>query len=211
MGESGAAHPNGLTTAQRRALAALVALAARGAVGALAARAEACREAGVPAGALREALLQLVPYVGFPRTLSALGALAAAGQLPAAPAGVAPDLAEAQRAPAGRAAFEAVYGETAARVRAGLAGLDPLLPAWTEEFAYGRVIARPQLALAEREVLAVAVLAALGGLGDPLLGHLRGAARLGVGRDELAALLAGLPPEVPEAARSEALALLARL
>ncbi|MFM8980266.1 MAG: carboxymuconolactone decarboxylase family protein, partial [Planctomycetia bacterium] len=122
-----------------------------------------------------------------------------------------PEAAAAGRAAAGRAAFEAVYGEAATRVRAGLARLDPLLPAWTEEFAYGRVIARPQLALAEREVLAVAVLAALGGLADPLLGHMRGAARLGVAREALAAVLAALPPEVPVEARAEAEALLARL
>ncbi|MFM8980476.1 MAG: carboxymuconolactone decarboxylase family protein, partial [Planctomycetia bacterium] len=79
MGESAAAHPAGLTTAQRAALGALLARAARGGVGGLAARAAACRAAGVPPGTLREALLQLVPYVGFPRTLGALQALAGAG------------------------------------------------------------------------------------------------------------------------------------
>lgn len=211
MGDSAGTHPVALTTVQRAALAALAVHAVRGEAGSLPEAARACAAAGVPAAAQREALLQVVPYAGFPRALAALQALAAAGLRVADAPEAAPDLPGDQRAAAGRAAFEAVYGETATRVREGLRQLDPLLPAWTEEFAYGRVLARPELALAEREVLAVAVLSALGGLPDPLLGHMRGAARLGVAPAELATLLAGLPGSVPAAARAEAQALLARL
>lgn len=206
-------HPeagSGLAAGQRAALARLVALACLGQGTRLAEAAVACRASGVPDAALREALRQVVPYAGFPRALTALGALQSAGLLPPTlPEAPEPD--EAARRRAGRVAFEGVYGDTAERVRAGLARLDPLLPAWTEDFAYGRVIARPCLSLADREVLAVAALAALGGMPDPLLGHLRGALRLGVDREALAGVVAALPHEVPARARAEAEALLSRL
>jgi len=78
-----------------------------------------------------------------------------------------------ERAPAGAAAFAAVYGDTADRVRRGLSSLHPLLPAWTVEEAYGRVLSRPALGLREREVLAVSILTAMGGCEDALLGHMR--------------------------------------
>ena len=67
----------------------------------------------------------------------------------------------------------------------GLEALHPDLLAWTHAFAYGRVLARHQLTLLEREVLAVGILAAMGGLDAPLLGHMRAAVRLGATPDQL--------------------------
>ena len=59
------------------------------------------------------------------------------------------------RAAVGARTFASVYGESADRVRRGLGGLHPLLPAWTTEFAYGRVLAREALDLPTRELLGV--------------------------------------------------------
>jgi alkylhydroperoxidase/carboxymuconolactone decarboxylase family protein YurZ len=188
-------------------LAALLAAAATGASGDLEAGALEVRRLGVPEPALREALLLVVPYAGYPRALSAFARVrpavvdAASGAEPSA----------AERAQRGVLAFEAVYGATAPRVLDGLARLDPLLPAWTLEHAYGRVIARPGLQLVDRELLAVAMLAALGSLGDPLLGHMRGALRLGAGAADLARVLDALPPHVDAARRQDAKALLSRI
>src|SRR5688500_13579380 len=116
----------------------------------------------------------LVPYAGYPR---ALAAFAAAALAPAD--GPSDDVPAADRVERGRAAFARVYGPTAERVLAGLGALDPRLPGWTLEHAYGRVLSRPGLALSDRELLAVSLLTALGDLDEPLLGHMRGAVRLG--------------------------------
>ncbi len=96
-------------------------------------------------------------------------------------------------------------------VRRGLEGLHPLLPAWTTEFAYGRVLARGALDLPTRELLAVAILAALGRCDDALLGHMRAAARLGASRESIAGAIAVVPPTAGAGRRAAARALLERL
>src|SRR5439155_26057054 len=102
-------------------------------------------------------------------------------------------------------------GETADRVAAALSTLHPLLPAWTKEFAYGRVLSRPGLSLVERELLAVAILTALGGADDALLGHMRAAVRLGADRDAVAGAVSVVPPSAGTGKRAVARALLSRL
>ena len=190
------------------ALGALLAAGAAGLAEAIPALARAALAAGVTPLQLREALLMLVPFAGFPRALSTF---AAAGLSAPAGPGVAVEAPVAERATLGRAAFDAVYGVGAPRVLAGLAALDPLLPAWTLEHAYGRVLARDGLALRDRELLAVALLSAMGGLDDPLLGHMRGALRLGARPSQIAAQVACVPAEAGEARRGAARSLLGRL
>jgi 4-carboxymuconolactone decarboxylase len=166
----------------------------------------AARKAGAGEGALREALLMLVPYAGYPRTIAAFTAArlrpvgAVPGEVPAA-----------ERGKRGRAAFARVYGPTAARVRAGLAALDPRLPAWTLEFAYGRVLARPALALLDRELLAVSLLTGLGDVEDALLGHMRGAVRLGATQGDVAAAIDAVPDALGSDLKPRARTLLARM
>jgi alkylhydroperoxidase/carboxymuconolactone decarboxylase family protein YurZ/ADP-ribose pyrophosphatase YjhB (NUDIX family) len=175
--------------------------AARGDPDGVAAETAAALAAGDLPARVAEALLQVVPYAGFPRAIAAFAAarplLGAAG-------------AESETPRDGAPAFRAVYGETAARVEAGLAALHPTLKAWTFDFAYGRVLSRPGLSPVEREVLAVGILAAMGGLPDPFLGHARAALRLGASRGDLAAVVQSLPPDVSDDRRQEALALLGR-
>lgn len=184
-------------------------VAAAGAVGdaPLVARSVAAARAdGVPAAVLEEALLQLVPYAGFPRALAAF----AAARPVLGPSDPAAERPAAAHPAAGDGAFRGVYDAAADRVRAGLASLHPLLPAWTTEFAYGRVLAREALALPTRELLAVAILTALGRADDALLGHMRAAARL-AGRDAVAGAVAVVPSSSGTGRRAAARALLARL
>lgn len=192
----------------RAALGALVAAGALGLKDRVAAAVALARRAGAGEGALRETLRMLVPYAGYPRALAAFGA---AGLGPPETEAQAAELPSAVRTREGIQAFERVYGPTAKRVEAGLAALDPLLPAWTLEHAYGRVLARPDLPLLERELLAVSLLSALGGLDEALLGHMRGARRLGASAADVAAAVEAQPLEVDEVKRAAARALLARI
>lgn len=191
-------------------LAAVAAAAAAGAGPALRRAAAAARSHAVREERLREALRMLVPYAGYPRALAALALVRPAPALPEAAAEPGPE----ERAARGRRAFDGVYGPGAERVLQGLAALDPLLPAWTLEHAYGRVLARPLLTLHERELLGVAVLTALlsegSGLEDPLLGHMRGALRQGATRAELAAAIDAVPDELGAARKAAAAGLLPR-
>lgn len=71
-----------------------------------------------------------------------------------------------------------VYGPTLAKLRANVAALHPDIDRWMIEQGYGRVLSRPGLAAAARELVAVTVLAATG-WERQLHSHLLGALRLG--------------------------------
>jgi 4-carboxymuconolactone decarboxylase len=164
------------------------------------------RTQGSPAPeALREALLQLVPYAGFPRAIAALGTAHAVFGSPAGPG-------EPPPPETGPALFERVYGPSAPEVRRALRSAHPALEAWTLRFAYGEALARPDaLDLRARELLAVAILTALGDLPDPLLGHMRACLRVGASAEVVAAAVEAVPPSLGEARRAAARSLLARL
>jgi 4-carboxymuconolactone decarboxylase len=193
---------------RRRRLCVLVAAAATGDASLVAAEAAALRAEGAAVAEVEEALLQVVPYAGFPRALAAFQAARpalgnadpAAGSEP--PAATFPS--------SGSRAFEGVYADASPRVREGLAALHPALPAWTVEFAYGRVLSRPALDLATREVLAVAILAALGRCDDALRGHAKAAMRLGVPREALSGAIAVVPSSAGEGRRAAARLVLER-
>jgi 4-carboxymuconolactone decarboxylase len=200
------APPRGVDARTRRLLV-IAAAAASGDAGLVATETAAAVAEGVGRATVEEALLQVVPYAGFPRTLAAFAAARPAlGPAREAAAEGPPGA----RAADGAASFGAVYGDTADRVREGLARLHPLLPPWVLEFAYGRVLSRPALDLRTRELLAVSVLAAMGDLDDALLGHARAALRLGATADDLASAVAAVPPSAGEGRRAAAEAVTAR-
>lgn len=167
---------------KRRRLVRLTALVVLGDWDELAALRRAA-PAGEPDREWREALLQSHLFAGFPRLVEALEVLARAGGTGEAGA----EEVEGPGAPAlGRGAelFEAIYGASADTVRARLAALHPELSVWIAEHAYGRVLSRPGLAGATRELCAVAALAATG-QDRQLASHARGALRLGASPAEL--------------------------
>jgi len=124
----------------------------------------------------REVLLQATSFAGFPRVITAFDVLREGGDAGSADADGEHE--DALDPAAGRALFDAIYGDGAARVRRHLRDHHPLLERWVEEHAYGRVLARSGLAVVERELVAVAMLAA-SGLDRQLASHARGAVRLG--------------------------------
>ena len=171
-----------------------------------------CRRAlasGTPEPSLRESLLMLVPFAGVPRALDAFAGLCAAtgeGGSAFAP-GDEGGANEAVRTARGRALFDSVYGPSADRVLARLGSLEPAVVPCVLSDAYGRVLARPGLAPAVRECLAVAVLCALR-LENQLVGHVRGALRLGAAADDLRRVLSAAAayaaPDLVAAAVAEA-------
>jgi 4-carboxymuconolactone decarboxylase len=152
---------------------------------------------------LRESLLQVHPYAGFPRALSALEILADVRARSADPVEPEPDGDDAARRDRGRSVFDAVWGEHAPGILERMRAWHPELPTWILTDAYGRVLARPGLDLATREVLGVALLAALD---QPiqLQGHLRGGLRTGATAERLRAAVARACRHVPPAAAGRA-------
>jgi 4-carboxymuconolactone decarboxylase len=137
---------------------------------------------GGPDRSWREAVLQTHLFAGFPAVVEALGVLEEEGGLgepgpdEAAPE---PDLPDR-----GRGLFERIYGARAAGLEAHLAGRHPQLAIWVLGHAYGRVLTRPGLDAATRELLAVCCLARTGPERQ-LAGHVRGAQRCGASPEDL--------------------------
>jgi alkylhydroperoxidase/carboxymuconolactone decarboxylase family protein YurZ len=145
--------------------------------------------AGEPNRAWREAVLQTHLFAGFPRLVEAFGVLQEEGGLGQAdPDECAPERTEPEDIEAGFEFFQTVYGHRAPRVRDMLEGYHPDWARWVLGHAYGRVLARPGLDAALRELCAVVSLAALA-QGRQLAGHARGAIRCGASPQDLTAAL----------------------
>ncbi len=141
---------------------------------------------GEPDRRWREAVLQTHLFAGFPRLVEAYGVLAEVGglgQLDPGEAAGEPDCPDR-----GRKLFDRIYGDVAGTVRETLEAHHADFAAWVEGHAYGRVLARPGLSPARRELLAVVCLTALG-QDRQLMSHARGALRCGASADELDGVL----------------------
>ena len=150
---------------------------------------------GEPDRGWREALLQSHLFAGFPRTVEAGEVLVQAGGLGR------PDADETRPDPVGsadgRALFERIYAEKADDVRAALARAHPVLARWIEGHAYARVLARAGLTPLERELLAIAALAAQG-QERQLASHVRGAIHVGGSIEDVGRAVAAVADLVDE-------------
>ena len=141
----------------------------------------------VPAVWVEELLLQSYLFAGFPRTLNAMREWRR----------VQPDISGAAPAPEergssmgeltrwraqGEATCAAVYGVMYERLRHNIRHLHPLLDDWMITDGYGKVLSRPELDLARRELCIVAACAAAG-QDRQLHSHLHGARNVGVEPD----------------------------
>ncbi|HEU0076300.1 MAG TPA: carboxymuconolactone decarboxylase family protein [Longimicrobiaceae bacterium] len=144
---------------------------------------EAVRRAAAEADpdAAEEVLLQSHLFVGFPDALSALALWREASGRPA------PEpLGEACEGWTGRGerVCARVYGANYPKLRANVVAVQPEMDRWMVEGGYGRVIGRPGLDLATRE-LCIAALLAVWNTPRQLHSHLRGALNAGAPAGEV--------------------------
>jgi len=131
-----------------------------------------------PAERIEESLLQAYLFLGFPAAIHAFSVWreTAPARADDPDGDEDPDL-ETRRAD-GEARCRRIYGPAYDRLRARMRELHPALDRWMIEEGYGKGLARPQLPPRERELCAVALLAA-GGFGPQLGAHARGALHVG--------------------------------
>jgi 4-carboxymuconolactone decarboxylase len=144
---------------------------------------------GVDPQWIEELVLQSYLFVGLPRTLNAAREWRRVSGEPAPSVDEGSDYGNAPRwERRGRETCAAVYGGTYERLRANIRGLHPALETWMIVEGYGKVLARPGLDLARRELCIVAVCAATG-QERQLHAHLRGALNVGAAPAEIEEVL----------------------
>lgn len=159
--------------ARRALLRVAAALATRDEPAIRAAMVEA-RDAAPP-GAVDEVLLQSHLFVGFPDALNALALWREVSGTAAPPSAGEDPAAWPAR---GERVCAAVYGANYGKLRVNVERLHPDVDGWMATGGYGRVIGRPGLDLATRE-LCIAALLAVWNVPRQLHSHLRGALNTG--------------------------------
>lgn len=131
--------------------------------------------------AVEEVLLQSHLFVGFPDALNALGLWReVSGRSPSPSLGEEPAGWDAR----GERVCAAVYAGNYARLRENVRALHPDVDGWMVTGGYGRVIGRPGVDLATRE-LCIAALLAVWNVPRQLHSHLRGALNTGASAAEV--------------------------
>lgn len=180
------------------------AFAAKGDVASLNKALNTALDNGTTVSQLRETLIHLYPYVGFPRALNALGALMtvvderkAAGKKDAE--GEAPSAIPA--AESSQAIGEQVQTELVGRPVAGpLFDFAPGINTYLQSHLFGDVFARGVLSREDREIVTVSALATLEGAESQLGSHIGIATNTGVTEAQLEELGALLQAQVGRSA-----------
>ena len=149
---------------------------------------------GLTVNELKEVVLQLYAYVGFPRCLNAAGVLEKV--VSARKAAQKGDLTgpEAQTIPAGTDKYELGKKNLEVLVAAELPSHPPVFIQGTDTFLkehlFADIFARGVLSYAQRETATVAALAALGNVAPQLQAHMGMAMNVGVSAKQIEGILA---------------------
>ena len=175
-----------------RELVTITVLTAIQALPQLKAHLNACLNVGCTPVELREAIYQCAPFIGFPRTLNAIGVLnevltSYGVSLPLPRQGTVED---EERYEKGLAIQAPVYGD---EIRDRYAWLprpfDEAVPRFLTEHCFGDFHTRAGLDQRTRELLTVVLLAALGGAEVQVKSHAAGALKTGSTREEVVCAL----------------------
>jgi 4-carboxymuconolactone decarboxylase len=155
---------------------------------------------------VEELVLQSYLFAGFPRALNAAREWRRITGAPPPESDEAEELWRAgdEWAVRGEATCRAVYGAAYERLRRNIRTLHPALDAWMITEGYGKVLSRPGLDLARRELCVIAACVA-GGHERQLHAHLHGALNVGAPAawvtDTLETLAGVVSPTLLDAAR----------
>ncbi|MFI5256894.1 MAG: carboxymuconolactone decarboxylase family protein [Gemmatimonadales bacterium] len=179
----------------------------------------AARDAAVPPVWIEELVLQCYLFSGFPRALNAArewrrvfpSDVANAGNDLESTTEDATDEGQVQEwRIRGEATCAAVYDGMYEKLRLNVRDMHPALDEWMVVEGYGKVLGRPGLDLARRELCVVAACAA-SGQARQLHSHLHGALNVGVGAGALGDAIDALSSQLGAARGKSAKLLLARV
>lgn len=149
---------------------------------------------------IEELILQTYLFAGFPRALNGMREWRRLHDRPQTEPAPAPSDVRAD----GEHTCRRVYGGMYEKLRVNIRALHPVLDDWMITEGYGKVLSRPALDLARRELCIVAACAA-SGQERQLHSHLHGARNVGVPAPVVDAALASLSDLIPASAHTRAL------
>ena len=152
----------------------------------------ACLNVGCTPVELREAIYQCAPFIGFPRTLNAIGVLneVLSAQGTALPLPKQGTVSDETRYEKGLAVQAPVYGDAIKDRYTWLPKpFDKAVPRFLTEHCFGDFSTRSGLDGKTRELLTVIILAALGGAETQVSSHVDGALKTGSTREEVVCAL----------------------
>lgn len=181
----------GVLDNKQRELITVVTLVAQQALPQLKVHTQAALNVGVTPIEIREAVYQCAPYIGYPRTLNAVGIINEVFtekgiQLPLENQGTVSDT---DRFEKGKAIQEALYGDEIKELMKDLPGdFKDFVPRFLTENDFGDCYTRGGLDVKTRELLMYCVLATLGAEFQ-LNAHAKGCLKAGVSKEELVAAM----------------------
>lgn len=169
---------------QEKEIVAVAQLTALGIIPQLKVHLHSILNVGVAPEEVKEILLQMAVYCGFPKSLNALFALkeilASSEQLAASsPAD------EFDRHNRGACSLNALHPGQTEVLKEQYGDFLPQMSEWTVDFAFGDIYSRPGLCSYKRQLATVAALSALGNASSQLKFHLGGALKAGITEEAL--------------------------
>lgn len=189
--------------ARQQAIIPIAALTANGDIERLKPALNAGLDAGLSVNEIKEILVQLYAYAGFPRSLR--GIYAFMGVMKEREAKGIKDNVGREATPLPKDMDKDAYG---AKVRRKLAGWDeeppvqgyqlftPVIDTYVKEHLFADIFARDILSYQDRELVTISVLAAMTGTEGPLMFHLGAAMNVGLSSEQLKAFIVVLDTKV---------------
>jgi quercetin dioxygenase-like cupin family protein/alkylhydroperoxidase/carboxymuconolactone decarboxylase family protein YurZ len=202
-------------TPQQQALIPVAAFTANGNIAKLEPALNQALDAGMTVNEVREVLVQMYAYAGFPRTLNGINTMIAV--LEKRKASGIKDVIGKEASPLPADMDKNAYGNT---VRNELTGQDltqnpaayaqfaPVVDDFLKEHLFADIFARDVLSRQERELATISALAALPGTDAQLTSHLKITLHTGLSQDQLEGYVAVLRQQVSAASAMRAQALL---
>lgn len=163
-------------------------------------------DSGLTINEIKEVLLQLYAYCGFPRSLRAINTFMAVlenretqGIDDEVGTTATPQVGNENKYEKGKQVLETLTGRPQNRPRSGYAAFIPTIKVFLKEHLFADIFGRDILSYQDREITTVAALISMGGVEPMVRSHMRLALNVGITESQLEQLLALIESNVGEA------------
>lgn len=190
-------------SARQRSIVAISAFTAQGELAGLEKALGSGLNAGLTVNEIKESLVQLYAYCGFPRSLNAINTFIKVlekrekiGVRDEVGRSATPIRAAGSRYERGKRVLETLTGRREPEQKTGAAAFSPELDAFLKEHLFADIFERDVLSYAEREIVTIAALASLGNVEPQLESHLNVGLNVGLTQRQLEELMTAIENSV---------------